>query len=86
MLELVRPDIDVDFIRLRKIAFALSAVLIAVGLASLIAKGGPAYGIDFTGGLMLHVGVDPSVEIEEGRDSVAGLQDIGAISVQEVGT
>lgn len=86
MLELVRPDIDIDFIRLRKIAFALSAVLIAVGLASLIAKGGPAYGIDFTGGLMLHVGVDPSVEIEEVRDSVAGLQDIGAISVQEFGT
>ena len=86
MLELVRPDIDIDFIRLRKIAFALSAVLIAVGLASLIAKGGPAYGIDFTGGLMLHVGVDPSVGIEEVRDSVAGLQDIGAISVQEFGT
>ena len=44
------------------------------------------WGLALTGGLMLHVGVDPSVGIEEVRDSVAGLQDIGAISVQEFGT
>ncbi len=86
MLQLVSPDININFIRLRKPAFVLSALLIAAGLFSLVAKGGPAYGIDFTGGLMLHIGVDPSVDIAEVRDSVAGLEGIGSISVQEFGT
>jgi len=82
MFEIVRPDIRVDFIRLRPYALALSSALILAGLISLVAKGGPNYGIDFTGGLMLHIGVDPSVKIGEIRDAVSGLS-VGDISVQE---
>jgi len=82
MLQVVKPDINIDFIRLRRGAFIFSAVVIATGLVSLIAKGGPFYGIDFTGGLMLHVGFDETVEITEIRESVVGLAG-GDISVQE---
>jgi len=82
MFQIVKPGVNINFIRLRPMAFALSALLIVGGLASLVIKGGPNYGIDFTGGLMVHVGVDPEVEIEEIRGSIDGV-DVGEISVQE---
>jgi len=82
VLEIVRPGIAFDFIRIRKTAFALSGLLIAAGLTSLVLKGGPNYGIDFTGGLMLHIGVDTEVSIGDVRDAIDGLE-VGEISVQE---
>ncbi|MFP6626621.1 MAG: protein translocase subunit SecF [Deltaproteobacteria bacterium] len=85
MLEIIKPGVNINFIRMRKVAFSFSALLIVAGLLSLVSKGGPNYGIDFTGGLMLHVGVDPAVEISEVRRAVSGLQ-VGEISVQEFGS
>ena len=81
MFQIVKPDINIDFIRLRRGAFAFSGAVIIAGIVSLIVKGGPFYGIDFTGGLMLHVGVDEEVKITEVRDAVSGLAG-GEISVQ----
>ncbi len=54
-MQLIKPDINVDFIGKRKIAFALSVVLILVGIVSLIANGGPKYGVDFTGGTLVQL-------------------------------
>ena len=85
MFQLIKPDISIDFIRIRKAAFAVSAALITAGLVSLVVKGGPNYGIDFTGGLMVHVGVAPGVAIGEVRAAVAELG-IGEIAVQEFGS
>lgn len=82
MFQIVKPDVSINFIALRKAAFVFSAAVIVAGLVSLVAKGGPNYGIDFTGGLMLHVGVDESVSISEVRESADGLE-IEGISVQE---
>jgi preprotein translocase subunit SecF len=82
MFQILKPDVSINFIALRKAAFVFSAAVIVAGLVSLVAKGGPNYGIDFTGGLMLHVGVDESVSITEVRQSADGL-DIEGISVQE---
>ena len=81
MFEIVKPGINIDFIRLRKYAAVLSAGVILAGIVSLVAHGGPNYGIDFTGGLMLHIGVDPDVKIGEVREAVSGLQ-VGDIQVQ----
>ncbi len=85
MLQIIKPGVNINFIRMRKVAFSFSALLVVAGLLSLVSKGGPNYGIDFTGGLMLHVGVDPAVEISEVRRAVSGLQ-VGEISVQEFGS
>ena len=82
MFQIVKPGINIDFFKVRPIAFALSALMIVAGLGSLIIKGGPNYGIDFAGGLMLHVGVDENVTTEKIRDAVSGL-DVGDISVQD---
>ncbi len=85
MFQIVKPDIDIDFIKARPVAFGLSAIVIAMGLIALLVRGGPNYGIDFTGGLMVHMGVDADVGIGEVREAVAEL-DIGPVSVQEFGS
>lgn len=85
MFQIVSPDVNFDFVRFRKIAFAFSAVLIVAGLVSLGARGGPNYGIDFSGGMMLHIGVDENVPIGDVRDAVEGFE-FGEIAVQEFGS
>lgn len=86
MFELIKPNTNIDFFKLRPYAFTLSAVLTIVGIIALIYRGGPNYGIDFAGGIMLHVAVDPGVKISEMRGAVdkLGLGEGGA-SVQEFG-
>ena len=82
MWQIVRPDINIDFIRLRPFALALSLLVIVAGLISLVAKGGPNYGIDFAGGVMLHVRVDSSIDIAEVRRAAA-VPGVGSVSVQK---
>ena len=85
MLEIVKPGININFIKLRRIAFTFSALVIGVGLLSLLMKGGLNYGIDFTGGLMVHVGFEEEISIGQVRSAVDDLG-LGDISVQEFGT
>jgi len=54
-MQLVKPDINVNFVGRRKLALALSILLILVGLVSLLVQGGPNYGIDFSGGTLVQV-------------------------------
>jgi preprotein translocase subunit SecF len=78
MFQLVSPDININFIRLRMACFAFSGLLILLGLGALVARGGPNYGIDFVGGVMLHFRVDPSVGIDEVRNAAAAVEGAGA--------
>ncbi len=48
-------QVDIDWMGKAKYFFALSGLLLVVGMASLIAKGGPYYGIDFKGGTVVDV-------------------------------
>ena len=82
MLEIFPNTPNIDFVRLRRPAFILSALLLLAGFASLIAKGGPNYGIDFAGGLLVHVRVDPGVTIDEIR-SAAETAGAGSLSIQQ---
>lgn len=87
MLELIRNDAKIDFFKLRPYAFAFSGILIVAGLLLLVVRGGPNYGIDFTGGIMLHVSVDPAVPISQVRTAVDHVAPTGGgASVQDFGT
>jgi len=48
-------DAHYNFLGARKKAYVLSAVMILLGIGSLVLHGGPRYGVDFTGGTMLQV-------------------------------
>jgi preprotein translocase subunit SecF len=78
MMEFIKPGTNIDFIRLRKGALIMSWTLILVGISSLVYKGGPSYGIDFSGGLQMHVRVNPDVSIGDMRQTVdhAGAGDV----------
>lgn len=62
-LKLINPDVNINFIGARKIAFLLSVILILVGVSSLVMKGGPRYGVDFAGGIMVQIKVEADREI-----------------------
>ncbi|MFA5699832.1 MAG: protein translocase subunit SecF [Desulfuromonas sp.] len=57
-MELIKPDVNIDFIGKRRYAAVVSVVLILVGLAALIVRGGPNYGVDFAGGTVVQVRFD----------------------------
>lgn len=63
-LHLIPNDININFIGRRHIMMILSGLVILAGLVSLVAKGGPRYGIDFAGGTIIEVRFDKPVTLE----------------------
>lgn len=63
-----------DFLGKKLYFIVLSAVLLLAGLASLIAKGGPRYGIDFRGGTLVQAKFQQSPPVDKIR---AALQQEG---------
>lgn len=74
-----------DFIQFRHIAYVISAVVIAAGLISLIVKGGPNWGVDFKGGVVIQVKFDRVVSSDEIRSAMEEAG-ISQISVQRGAT
>ncbi|MGH9680809.1 MAG: protein translocase subunit SecF [Candidatus Acidiferrales bacterium] len=64
-------QVDIDWMGKAKYFYALSLTLLLVGLASLIAKGGPYYGIDFKGGTVVDVRFAGAPPIERIRSGLA---------------
>ncbi|MFC1896779.1 hypothetical protein ACFL0Q_09015 [Thermodesulfobacteriota bacterium] len=54
-MQFIKPDINLDFVGKRKIAFGFSFVVILLSVLSLIIHGGPRYGVDFAGGVLLQL-------------------------------
>lgn len=48
-------ETHIDFMKKRNVAIGASVIVILIGIASLIFKGGPTYSIDFLGGTEIHV-------------------------------
>ncbi len=54
-MEFIKHDVNIDFVGRRKFAFILSGLLLLMTVVSLIVRGGPNYGIDFAGGILVQV-------------------------------
>jgi len=76
MLQIVKPGINVDFVGRRKIAYIFSGLLILGSMISLIAHGGPKYGVDFAGGAEILVPFKDPVSIQNVKTALntMGLQ------------
>lgn len=83
-LELIKPNINFDFMRYRKYAYVLSALFILAGAISLVMKGGPRYGVDFAGGMTIQLKFAKPVSPEQVKKPLdaAGLP---GITVQRMG-
>ncbi len=71
MLEIISKT-NFDFIGKRYSLFSVSGALIAISIISLVMKGGPKWGLDFTGGNLVEVRFSSPVSSEEVRASLAG--------------
>lgn len=78
-----RPEID--FVGFRQKAFVISGALIAVGIVSLAVRGGPNYGIDFTGGSLIQIHFDKPVMTDAIRSSLTKIGMSKAV-IQRFGT
>ena len=83
MIEFFR-NTNWDFIGKRRWAYVVSAIVILLGIGSLIAKGGLKYDIDFAGGTLIQVRFAERPSIEAIRASLARIQ-LGESVIQEFG-
>lgn len=85
-MRLIKHKTHIDFLgeKRRKIALLISAIVVIVSLGSVFTKG-MAFGIDFTGGILLEVGYEQSANLVSIRSNLAdaGFEDA---QVQMFGT
>jgi preprotein translocase subunit SecF len=72
-MDFFKIETHIDFLKPRKIAYAISAVLIVVSLVSLATRG-LNFGIEFRGGVVIEAGFPESVDLEPIR---AALEEAG---------
>lgn len=83
-MQFVKPDIDINFVGKRKIAFFISIAMILVSIASLVFHGGPKFGIDFAGGTLVQVKFNEPVSLKNIKSGLNAI-DLGKSSVQGFG-
>lgn len=83
-LQIIRPDTRINFLKMRYAALIFSAALILISLGSLVIKGGPSYGIDFSGGMIIQLKFDQSVDLGALKQGLADTS-LPGFSVQRFG-
>ena len=83
-MQFIKANINVNFIGVRKIAFAFSLAMILITIASLVIHRGPKYGIDFAGGTVIQVQFDTPVSIAAVKSGIAKVG-LSKSSVQSFG-
>ncbi|MGA1791128.1 MAG: protein translocase subunit SecF [bacterium] len=79
-----KHELHIDFMGARKWAILGSLLIIGIGIASLVVKGGPRYGVDFAGGTLVQIKFHQPIEIDNLRDSLKDLG-LGEILIQRYG-
>jgi len=83
-MQLIKPDININFISKRKIAFSISLAMILVSIASLLIHKGPKFGIDFAGGTLIQVKFSTPESLNDIKSGLASI-DLDKSSVQQFG-
>ncbi len=83
-MQLIRPDINIDFIGKRKTALMISGLMLLASLGLLAFKG-MNFGIDFTGGTLVEVKFQQAPEIADVRAALSP-KGYGNAVIQEFGS
>ncbi|MDP3730477.1 MAG: protein translocase subunit SecD [Candidatus Omnitrophota bacterium] len=78
------PGTKIDFISKRKICYAISAVIIIVGVSIFALRGESNYGVDFSGGTLQQFMFDKPIKIDAVRNSLKEMG-LGGASIQQYG-
>ncbi|HSE94691.1 MAG TPA: protein translocase subunit SecF, partial [Methylomirabilota bacterium] len=73
-----------DFIRRRRLAYAISAAAVLISLLHIAWSGGLRYGIDFSGGTLIQPRFERPVTVDAVRGALGGVQ-LGESVIQEFG-
>src|SRR5690348_15370084 len=82
--QLIRPDIDLDFVGKRHFFVGMSLVINLVAIILLFTLG-LNYGVDFSGGSVVQIRFKQRVNADQIRAALAPLN-LGEVSVQDFGT
>lgn len=83
LLKLVPDNTNIDFVRLRYIAFAVTTLL-TIGAIALVFARGLNMGVDFEGGLMIEEHFQTAPPLDELRSTIDGLN-VGDVALQPFG-
>ena len=83
-MQFIKPGINIDFIGKRHIAFILSGMMIILTIFLLVWRGGPNYGVDFSGGVLVQIKLDQKISPSEIKKALIPVQLEDSI-VQEFG-
>jgi preprotein translocase subunit SecF len=83
-MQIIKPDTNLDFVGKRRMAAIFSLLLILIGIGSLVAKGGPNYGIDFAGGTLVQVKFVEETKANDIKKALESLK-LRGVTVQRFG-
>ncbi len=72
-MQIIKSDINIDFIGKHKIGFILSTILILISTGSLLIHQGPNYGIDFVGGTLIQIKFTQDVPVGKIQTGLAAI-------------
>jgi len=74
-VELIRPNTKIDFMGNRHYAYAFTAIMLVLALASIPIKGHVRLGVDFSGGAMIQVKFNKTVDVDHIRKGLEPLSE-----------
>lgn len=83
-IQFIPDDFSFDFLRLRYVAFVLSALLV-IGSIGLTVEKGLNFGIDFTGGTVIEIKTPTDAPVLSNMRAVLDELGLGAMSIQTFG-
>lgn len=83
-MELIRPDININFVGARYKALIVSCVVILIGVAAYFWRGGLPMGVDFAGGTLIQLKFEKATTPDDIRNALKDL--VGASSIQQIGS
>lgn len=82
-MEVFNPDSKIPFLSMRKYSVVIAAILVVISSFMIFGKG-LNYGLDFTGGVLVEVAYEKSIDTADVREALAKA-DFGSAVVQSVG-
>jgi preprotein translocase subunit SecF len=83
-MQIINPNSNFDFVGKNRIAVILCLLVIFAGVLSLVLKGGPSYGVDFSGGTLVQVRFSGPVPASVIKAYLADLK-LDSLTVQQFG-
>ena len=83
-IDLFRKQTNIDFVGMRRWAYGLSVLFIALGLLAILMNGGLRYGVDFAGGVAVQLQFEKPVADERIKAAFSTLN-LPGLAVQQYG-